>query len=258
MRFRFLTLAILAAGVACLPALTRPAAAEEISPAQKQQFEAMIHDYLVSHPEVIQEALVELDRRQKDSENQARLRITANPESELYKSGNHVVIGNPKGDVTLVEFFDYNCGYCKRGLPDLQHLVENDKNLRVILKDYPILAPGSVEASRVALALKNQVTPDKFWQFHLKLMATRGLVGEAQALAAARDVGADMTRLSADLKKPEVSAAIDESREIAKTLNIEGTPTYVVGSDLVVGAVGYDELKGRIDSVRRCGKASCG
>ena len=260
MRFR-LTLALiagLASGYVGLAGQPTNASAQELSAAQKKQVETLVHDYIMAHPEIVQEALVELDRRQKDAENEARLKITANSDSKLYRSANHVVIGNPKGDVTLVEFFDYNCGYCKKGLPDVQKLVDTDKNLRVILKDLPILSPGSVEASKVAVALKNQMTPEKFWEFHLKLMSVRGAVGEAQALAAARDTGADMARLTADLKRPEVIAAIDESRGLAETLSINGTPSYVLGTDLVVGAVGYDELKGRVDSLRRCGKSSCG
>ncbi len=251
-KFAFAAAMALALGAAL------PVAAAELTADQKKQFETVIHDYLLKNPEVVQEALVELDRRQKDAENQARLKVTADKNSPLFVSSNHVVIGNPKGDVTLVEFFDYNCGYCKKGLLDLQKLVEQDKNLRVVLKDLPILSPGSVEASKVALALKSQVTPEKFWEFHVKLMATRGQIGEAQALASARDVGANIEQLAKDMKKPEISVAIDESRGLAETLNINGTPTYVVGSDLVVGAVGMEELKGRVDSVRKCGKSSCG
>ena len=260
MRFRptFALIASLALSAVLVSAKAPAVSAQEFSADQKKQVETLLHDYIMKHPEIVQEALVELDRRQKDAENEARLKITANSDSKLYRSANHVVIGNPKGDVTLVEFFDYNCGYCKKGLPDVQKLVDTDKNLRVILKDLPILSPGSVEASKVAVALKNQLTPEKFWEFHLKLMSVRGAIGEAQAFAAARDTGADMTRLAADLKKPEVAAAIDESRGLAETLSINGTPSYVLGTELVVGAVGYDELKGRVDSLRRCGKSSCG
>ena len=259
MRSRF-TFALLGGLMVALLGMnaSSPADAQDFSIAQKKQVETLIRDYILKNPEIVQEAMVELDRRQKDAENQARLKITADKTSPLYASSNHVVIGNPNGDVTLVEFFDYNCGYCKKGLVDVQKLVGEDKNLRVILKDLPILSPGSVEASKVALALKSQITPAKFWDFHVKLMATRGVVGEAQALAAARDVGADIDRLSKDMRKPELVTAIDESRGLAETLNINGTPSYVLGTELVVGAVGYDELKGRVDSLRRCGKSSCG
>ena len=162
MRFRptFALIASLALSAVLASAKAPAVSAQEFSADQKKQVETLLHDYIMKHPEIVQEALVELDRRQKDAENEARLKITANSDSKLYRSANHVVIGNPKGDVTLVEFFDYNCGYCKKGLPDVQKLVDTDKNLRVILKDLPILSPGSVEASKVAVALKNQLTPE--------------------------------------------------------------------------------------------------
>ncbi len=257
MPFRYFALLLgtcLTLGFVSLP----PAAAQDVSAAQKKQFEAVIKDYLLKNPEVVREALVELDRREKEAETQARLKITTDMSGPLYTSPSNVIVGNPKGDVTLVEFFDYNCGYCKKGMPDLQKLVDTDKNVRIVLRDMPILSPGSVEASKIAIALKSQLSPEKFWEFHVKLMTARGTIGEAQALAAARDVGADIDRLSKDVKKPEVIAALEETGKLTEALNITATPTYVLGSEVMIGTADYADLKTRVDSIRKCGKSTCG
>jgi protein-disulfide isomerase len=228
-----------------------------LSEAQRRQFEALIRDYLVKNPEVIQEALTELDRRQKDEERKARLKIVQDKTGPLYSSPHHAVLGNPQGDVTLVEFFDYNCGFCKRALADLQKMLAEDKNVRVILKDFPVLGPGSTEAALVALAAKEQLKGDRFLAFHARLLSTRGQVGRAQALDAARDSGADMNKLVRDLDSPAYRGAIEQTIQIADALGLTGTPSYVVGEDIVVGAVGYSELKQRVDNIRKCGQATC-
>ncbi len=234
-----------------------PVHAQELTPAQRTQFESVIKDYLIKNPELVRDALLELERKEKLSETQARLKILSDTNNPLYTSVLNVVVGNPKGDITLVEFFDYNCGYCKKGLPDLQKLLESDKNIKLILRDMPILSPGSLEAAKVALAARKQLSADKFWEFHAKLMTTRGAIGEAQALAAARDVNTDMDKLTKDMKKPDITAALEENNKLADSLNITGTPTYVLGSELMVGAADYTELKSRIDSIRKCGKSTC-
>jgi protein-disulfide isomerase len=237
--------------------LATPAGAQTLTEPQRGQVREIIREYLLANPELIQEALVELDKRQKDREQQARLKVTQDKAGPLYNSPRHVVVGNPAGDVTLVEFFDYNCGYCKRALGDLQKLLAEDKNLRIILKEFPVLGPGSIEASQVSMALKEQFTPAKMWSFHTRLLASRGQVGRAQALEVAKAEGADMARLARDMEKPEVGVAIQESVQLADTLGLTGTPSYVLGDDIVVGAVGFDELKGRVDNMRKCGKAAC-
>jgi protein-disulfide isomerase len=255
MKFRFLSL--LLSSFLFLGFSLVPLKAQELTPAQRTQFEGVIKDYLMKNPEIVREAMLELDRKEKDAENQARLKITADKNSPLYTSANNVVVGNPKGDVTLVEFFDYNCGYCKKAVPDLQKLMENDKNIRIILRDMPILSAGSIEAAKVALALRSQLTPEKFWEFHSKLMVTRGSIGEAQALAAARDAGADIDKLTKDMKAPKIATILEENTKMSDSLNITGTPTYVLGSEVMIGAADYNELKSRVDSLRKCGKSTC-
>lgn len=234
-----------------------PAAAQALTAQQKGEIEALIRDYLLKNPELIQESLVELERRQKDAEQSARLRVIKDPNGPLLASKHNVVVGNPKGDVTIVEFFDYNCGFCKRGLADMEKLVKEDPNIRIIAKDFPILSAGSREAAAVALAVKQQVKPATFWNFHVKLMSVRGPVGQTQAMDVAKEVGADLGRILQDMEKPEVAAAIEETRALADSLGLTGTPSYVIGDEVVVGAVGYDKLKQRIDSIRKCGRSEC-
>ncbi|MCE2934328.1 MAG: DsbA family protein [Hyphomicrobiales bacterium] len=250
----------LAAASLALALLAAPALAQQIGPAKaftREEIEAIIREFIVKNPEILQEAAVELERRQAEAQAASIRQVTADPKSPLYSSPHDMVVGNPNGDVTLVEFFDYNCGFCKRGLNDIRQLVETDKNLRVILKDLPILSEGSKEAAAIAYALKKQATPETYWKFHLALMGQQGRIGRAEALGVAKDVGADMKRLEADLAKPGFEDAVEETKMIAGALGINGTPSYVVAEDIVVGARGYEALATRIANYRKCRRADC-
>jgi protein-disulfide isomerase len=262
MKALFRTATRLAVALLCLglSSVALPAMAAEFSPGQTKEIGDIVRDYLVSNPEVLRDAMVELDRREKAEQAAVREKVLADNGSML-ASPHQAVIGNPNGKVTLVEFFDYNCGYCKKSLDDLAKLMKDDPNLRVVLKDFPVLGPGSVEAAQVASALRNQFTGEKFWAYHQKLLLTRGQIGKAQALAIAKDMGADMGKLEHDMASPEVKAGIRETMDLADKLSLTGTPSWVVGHDVVIGAVGYDELKGKIGNVAtnlaKCGKAVC-
>ena len=240
-------------------ALAAPGAyANDFSPAQKGAIETIVRDYLLQNPEILRDAYAELERRQAREEANARQRAITENRALLYSSNNHAIAGNPDGKITLIEFFDYNCGYCKQALPDLIRLTKEQPDLRLVLKDFPVLGQGSIEAAQVAIALRKQLKGEKFFAFHTKLLGTRGGIGKAQALAAARDAGADMNQLAKDMEGPEVSATLQESARLADALSLSGTPTYVVGDEVVVGAVGYAQLKARLDNVRKCGKTNCG
>ena len=243
------------AGAATCAAL--PARADEFTPAQKQELGAFIHDYLVNNPDVLREAIEALDKRDKATAEAERQKTVASQAGPLFSSKYQATIGNPKATATLVEFFDYNCHFCKGALPDVTKILKADPNLKVVLKDFPVLGPGSVEAAKVASGARNQLPGDKFWAFHSKLLASHGPVGKAEALAVAKDLGLDMDKLAKDMESPDVKAGLDEAMQLADALQINGTPTFVVGQDLVVGAVGYDQLKDKIDSVHKCGRVSC-
>lgn len=233
------------------------AAGGEFTATEKGAIEKIVHDYLLANPGVVKEAIEELEKRQKADETAARDKVVNEKSDRIFNSPNQAVVGNPDGDITLVEFFDYNCGYCKRSVETVAKLIENDPKLRVVLKDFAILGPDSVEAAQVANAARMQLSPQKFWDFHRKLLATKGHIGKAQAMAVAREVGADMARLDKDLARPETQAALREVSELADALNFDGTPAWVVGKTAVVGGVPYAELKSKLDNFRKCGKAEC-
>ena len=247
----------LAAAIAGTASLALPARADGFTPAQKQELGAFIKDYLVNNPEVMREAIEALDKKDKADAEAERQKAVVSQAGELFSSKFQATIGNPKGNATLVEFFDYNCHFCKGALPDVTKLMKEDPNLKLVLKDYPVLGPGSVDAAKVASAARNQLPGDKFWAFHSKLLAMHGPIGKAEALAVAKELGLDLDKLAKDMESPDVKTGLDETMRLADALQINGTPTFVVGQDVVVGAVGYDQLKGKIDSVHKCGRVSC-
>ena len=248
--------AIFAAALS-LAAFAFPARSAEFSATQKTEIESIVHSYLLEHPEVLREVSAELEKRQKAEEADLRSQAIDDNKKELLDSPFQAVIGNPKGKITLVEFFDYNCGYCKRALGDLVNLMKAEPELRVVLKDFPVLGPNSVEAAQVASAARKQISGDKFFEFHQKLLATHGPVGREQALAVAKESGLDMDRLQKDMKDPSIHAGIEDIMKMADALALTGTPSYVVGNEAIVGAVGLKELKTKVDAVGKCGKTIC-
>jgi protein-disulfide isomerase len=237
--------ALLASMAAVTLLFAAPASAQQpFSDDQKQAIEGIIKDYLMTHPEVLQDAMAALDKKQQEAEaEKARTSIKDN-NATLFNSPHQVVLGNPQGTTTVVEFFDYNCGYCKKALPDMLTLLKTNPNIKFVLKEFPVLGEGSVEAAHVAVAARMQdPTGKKYIEFHQKLLGGRGPADKAHALAVAKDVGFDMTRLEKDMDSPEVKTTIDEDLKLADAIGVNGTPSYVIGGDLVVGAVGLDALK---------------
>jgi protein-disulfide isomerase len=173
----------------------------------------------------------------------------------LFDSKREVVLGNAKGDVTLVEFFDYNCTYCRRAHADMLTLIKQDPNLRVVLKEFPILGDGSVAAAQVAVAVL-LTAPEKYAAFHDELITDRGQADGNKALAVAADIGLDPKALKALANSDEVKANITEANDLAQKLDVSGTPSYATKLKVVVGAVGLDELKAAVKAVRDCNKAA--
>ena len=240
-----------------LAVLLLPAAAQGISPDQRKEIEGIVKDYLVKNPEVLQEAYMELEKRQAAAEAAKHQSAVKDHAEALFNSKRQVVLGNPKGDVTMVEFFDYNCGYCKRALADMLELMKADPKLRVVLKEFPVLGEASVEAARISVAARMQdSTGKKYLDFHQKLLGNRGSISRAQALSAAKDAGFDMSRLEKDAASDEPKATLEESFKLADALGLSGTPSYVIGSEVVIGAVGLANLQQKVNAAR-CGKATC-
>lgn len=238
-------------------AIAMPAQAQTMSPALKKEVETTIREYLLKNPEVLRDAIIELENRQRIAEKDAQAKALQTQKASIFDDPGSIIVGNPKGDVTLVEFFDYNCGYCKKAVSDIQSMVAADPKLKIVLKDFPILGPDSVEASKVAVAVKNALPADKYLQFHVKLMESRGRIGKDRALEVAREMGLDATKIAAEADGAAVQDRLQKTMQIAEALNITGTPAFVIGDDIVPGAVGAGPLKGAVDSVRKCGKARC-
>ena len=246
-------LAALAIGLAAV----LPAKAAEFSTDQANEIRSIVKNYLIEHPEVLRDAITALDDKEKTAEADARKKTLADISGPLYNAPDGLVIGNPAGTVTLVEFFDYNCGYCKRALDDLDRLMKGNKDLRVILRDFPILSPSSVQAAIVADAAHDQFPGEKYWDYHRALLGTKGLVGKEQAIDVAKSMGADMAKLAKDSARADIRAGIQGSDDLAKSLSLNGTPSYILGDDVLIGAVGFDELNTKIGNVRKCGKVMC-
>jgi protein-disulfide isomerase len=240
------------ASVAILLASASAATAQSFSTDQRQQIESIIKDYLLQHPEVMQDVMAELEKRQQAAEVEKRRVAVEENNATLFSSPHQVVLGNPHGNVTMVEFFDYNCGFCKRALSDMLNLLKTDPNLKFVLKEFPVLGEGSVEAAHVAVAARMQdVTGKKYIEFHQKLLGGRGLADKARALAVAKEVGFDMARIEKDMSSDEVKKTIDEDMKLADALGVSGTPSYVIGDEVVVGAVGIDALREKIKAERK-------
>jgi protein-disulfide isomerase len=242
-----------------LAASAAPAMAQgqPLSPEQRKAVTDLIRETLLKNPEIIQDALIELERRNTVAQAEAQRNAVAAEKARISDPATSVIIGNPEGDITLVEFMDYNCGFCKRAMEDVTALAKSDPKLRVVLKDFPILGPDSVEASRVAVAAKSPLQGQKYFDFHNKLMAVKGKVNAAKALEVAKEAGADVERLKKDMEAPATKAAIEDTVALGDRLGLTGTPAFIVGDEIVFGAVGQAALKQKIDSVRRCGKTEC-
>jgi protein-disulfide isomerase len=250
-------IAALVSAIVLATPLAVQAQAPGIDAGQRQAIEQIVKEYLVKNPEVIQEAIAELERRQEEGQKTAQASALKDSREALLNSPHGSTIGNPAGDITLVEFFDYNCGYCKRALTDLKTLVKADPKLKVVLKDFPVLGPESVEASRVALAAKQQLKGDKLFDFHTRLMETKGRANGERAMAVAKEMGLDMAKLQKDLDGEEVRAAIQENVGLGDKLGLTGTPAFVIGDEIIPGAVGLEPMRKALASVRQCGKANC-
>jgi protein-disulfide isomerase len=232
----FTAAALLAA--ACVAPLA-PAAAQQSAP-DKSAIEQIVKDYLLAHPEVIVESLNAFQRKQEAAEVEAQRNALVSRQDELFKNPASPVLGNPKGDVTLVEFFDYQCGYCKSVHDDVRRLIDSDTKVRLVYKEFPILGPASITASRAALAAQRQ---GKYDALHVALMENRGQLDDDKIFRIAGSVGLNLDQLKKDMQAPEIDDALQRNLRLASELNIRGTPAFVVGDQIIPGAVSLDKLK---------------
>ena len=215
----------------------------------------MIEQYLLSDPKLLQRMSTALEETLRGEEAERTTAAMSEFHDSIFNAPGQIVLGNPDGDVTLVEFFDYNCGYCRAALPDLAALLAEDPNLKIVLKEFPILSNESIDAARIGV-LVGQSDAD-YWNFHQALFTSRGKVDKAVALDAAQDLGLSPVELELQMGSDSVAQTIQSSYEIAQALGITGTPTYIIGNEIIPGAIGVDELRARIADMRACGKSQC-
>jgi protein-disulfide isomerase len=252
--FRLLASALFALA---LCGATQAASAQSFSDIQRGDIETIVRNYLLAHPEVLEEAMAELTRRQSAAEAEKQQASVAKNAEAIFTSPRGVTIGNRDGDVTFVEFFDYNCGYCKRAMLDMLEIMKGDSKLKVVLKEFPVLGPSSIEAAQVGVAVRMQdPSGRKYLDFHQKLLTGKGQADKARAMAAAKEAGLDMGKLEKDLASPEIRATLEENFKLAEAMGMNGTPSYVIGKQVVIGAVGAESLREKISNAR-CGKATC-
>lgn len=216
--------------------------------ARQMSFEQRVRKYLVTNPEVFTEAAKALQERSSSRLVAQRARTLKALRKIIREPRGLPVLGNPKGDVTVVEFFDYRCPYCKRSMGPLRQLLRDDPNLRLVFKEFPILGPESVYASRMAIASRKQ---GKYLELHEALMSHRGNFDQKSVLGIARGVGLDIDRLRADMQEPLVQAMIKEVRLVAERLAITGTPAIIIGDELYPGYADVVTMKGMVLKARK-------
>ncbi|MHC1549308.1 DsbA family protein [Phyllobacterium sp. K27] len=215
----------------------------------RTEIEGIVRSYLINNPEVMIEVQTALNEKQEAAQQEASTEIISENKDKIFQSPMDAVFGNPNGDVTIVEFFDYNCGYCKRALPDMDALLKSDPNLRFVMKEFPILGPDSTRAHLVAKSFKT-LMPEKYLEFHRDLLGTEGRATEESAMAIAIKLGADEAKMRETMKQPEIANAFRTNFELAQSLSITGTPSYIIGNEVVPGALGADALAEKISHIR--------
>jgi protein-disulfide isomerase len=235
---------------ACLVTLTAPVLANNFSPTQKTQIEKMVKDYLLTHPEILRDVATALDASDKKTADNTRGQIMASNAKEIYHSSLDGVVGNPKGDVTIVEFMDYNCGWCRKGIVEIQSLVKSDPNVRVIMKEFPIFGEGSEYAAKAAIASAKQ---GKYWEFHQALFATQGKVTAEVTDQVAQEVGLDVAKMKADMADPAIEAQIQKTSQLAQSLQLTGTPAFVIDKKVYPGYIQLSEMQASLADVRAQG-----
>lgn len=248
---------------AARPAIaTEPVAAAEVVVAASQPIdtlavEEIVRNYLLKNPEILIEVQTALEEKQKEEQKVASADVIKAAKDQIFNASTDAVIGNPQGKTTIVEFYDYNCGFCKRAFKDMTALVASDPDLRFVLKELPILGPDSQKAHVVSQAF-HKLMPEKYLEFHTRLLEGEARATEETAVLVATSLGADEAKLRARMQDPAIATTFQNAIELANRLAVTGTPSYVVGNELIFGAMGEEALKERIAAARAaCETAAC-
>lgn len=234
-------------------ALALPASAmdlTELTDAERAQFRAEVRAYLMDNPQVIMEAVELLQTREAEAQAQADVNMVSDNAEAIFNDGYSWVGGNPEGDITLVEFLDYRCGYCKRAHGEVTKLLETDGNIRIIVKELPILGDESLLASRFAIATKQVAGGDAYKAMNDALMAYNGSITVPAMRRMAETLELDADAIEARMDSEEVTAEIAQTRALAQTLQISGTPTFVMQDEMLRGYLPYDQMRAIVDDKR--------
>ncbi|MGZ9720632.1 DsbA family protein [Rhizobium miluonense] len=255
MTFSFKSLLTVSAiALAASFAAIQPAAA--LDDQQKKEIGEFIKEYLVEHPEVLLDAQAALEKKQDAARLAQASQVIDQNKDAIFNSKDDVVTGNPKGSITVVEFFDYNCTYCRHALGDMDKLLKQDKDVRFVLKEFPILGADSVAASRVSNAFR-QLAPEKYAEFHHKLLGSDGRASEDSAIEVASSLGVTEAAIRTEMTKSPNNNMIKATYQLATDLNVTGTPAYIIGNETISGAIGLEAIQEKIANVRSCGKTAC-
>lgn len=221
---------------------------------QRVQLRAEIRAYILENPEIILEAIQILEERRNQAEVNADQRLVAQHHEAIFNDGFSHIAGNPDGDVTLVEFSDYRCGFCKRAHPEIKALLDSDPNIRLIVKEFPILGPDSVTAGRMALAAL-KVDPGKYAELNDKMMAYPGNLTEAVAYRIAKDVGYDVVALKELAGDEEIDRQLETNYALAQQLGLQGTPSFILGDEIIRGYLPLREMQAAVADARAVSQA---
>ncbi len=226
-----------------------------VTPAHAQEpdraaIETIVREYLLANPEILLEMQDSLETKQQEQQRVASLETIKQNKDAIFNSSFDGVVGNPEGKITIVEFYDYNCGYCKRAMDDMDALTKDDPDLRFVLKEFPILSANSQKASIVSMAF-HLLQPEKYGEFHRALMAVEGGASEEAAIRIAVSLGATEAELREKMKDPSIPQALSATYELANKLSITGTPSYVIGDEVVFGALGKEVLAEKIADAKK-------
>ncbi len=244
----------LTAALALAASLSSPASALDLSamtPKETEAFGAAVREYLVSNPTVLREAIEALQTAEAEEASADDEALVAANSTEIFDDGHSWVGGNPEGDVTMVEFLDYRCGYCRKAHPEVAELVASDGNLRKIVKEFPILGPELVEASRFAIATFQLEGPEAYGKLNDRLMSYNGAFTRDALAKLGRDQGLDAEAIVARMDSDEVTEVIAENHRLAEALQITGTPTFVLGDTMLRGYVPLDGMREILADVRQ-------
>ncbi|MBR9892461.1 DsbA family protein [bacterium] len=241
----------LAAGLAAaLPATAQDFDFSAMTPEQREAFGTQVREYLLENPQVIMEAVNALENRQAEQQAVADQQIVSDNADALFRDGYSYVGGNPDGDITIVEFSDYRCGYCRRAFPEVEELIESDGNIRFIMKEFPILGEASVTSSRFAIATLMEAGDEAYKAVHDALITLEGEPSEPVLRRLADTLGLDAEAIIARMSDEEVTRRIQETRELATRLQINGTPSFVFGDQMLRGYVPLDGMRQLVDQIR--------